>query len=64
MDMEHEDMIQMDKEIMIQKQDVLVCVAEKQNQVMIKEVLVEGIGAIIEETILDDYYGKDFKRLH
>ncbi len=44
-DIEHEDMIQMDRETVIHKQDVLVDVAEKQEQFMIKEVSVEGIEA-------------------
>ncbi len=50
MNMDHDDMIHMDREIMTQKQEVLMDVAEK--QVMIKKVLVEAIGAMIETTIM------------
>ncbi len=66
MDTEHEDMIE--------EQEMLVDNAKKQEQVMIKQVVVEGIEVTIEvevvvvheieDVIGDRYYGKDFKILH
>ncbi len=43
MDTEHENMIHMIRELVIEKQQVLVVWLKKQEQVMIKVVLVEGI---------------------